>query len=322
MLSPRVVREALSGIAGKRILVVGDVMLDRYVEGDVKRLCPEAPVPILSKATTQDLPGGAANVARNLHEWGARAILVSVLGHDREAVSLITAMICERHFFVSEKGRPTTVKKRFVGSGHLLMRHDEEVGYPIAQRSATALMAEVKHVLPKCDGVLLSDYGKGVLTEDVLEQIIGFAGSHEKPVVVDPKGKDYRRYAGATVITPNVPELCVASGRHLETENEIVGASIDLVLEVGAKAVMTTRGRDGYVLAMHDQTAFVHPAVAEVVVDVTGAGDTVAAMMIAAMSTGNVIPFCAELANLAAGVVVGKRRTATASPTEIVRALE
>ncbi len=311
-------------LGGAGVLCVGDVMLDRYVYGKVERISPEAPIPVLLVERETAMLGGAGNVVRNLVAVGAHPTFVSVVGNDpagREVSSLIAAIEGVEPYLNVERGRVTTIKARYVASNQQLLRADRETVMPVAVSVADDLRRIAENALRETSAVVLSDYGKGVLTPDLTRAVIEAARAVGKPVIVDPKGKDFGRYRGATILTPNRAELAEATGRALNDEAEIVEAARALVRDLALGAVLVTRGGDGMTLVEGDRAPLHLAAEAREVFDVSGAGDTVVAILAAAMAAGLALADAARLANTAAGIVVGKIGTAVASGAEIYGAL-
>jgi rfaE bifunctional protein kinase chain/domain len=302
--------------SGARILVVGDVMLDRYWFGDVSRISPEAPVPVVKVERIEERPGGAANVARNCAALGARVALLSVLGAD-EAGRALARLLGESAIDASlyeDSQLNTTVKLRVIGRQQQLLRIDFE-NAP-AHEVLQAKLAEFAQRLPDCDVVILSDYGKGGLAH--IGEMIGLARAAGKPVLVDPKGEDYRRYAGVSVITPNRAELRQVVGRW-QDEADLAARAERLRAELGIGALLLTRSEEGMSLFTAAGVRHV-PALAREVFDVSGAGDTVIATQAVMMAAGLPLAEAMALANRAAGVVVGKLGTATCSREELAAA--
>ncbi|MCX7896647.1 MAG: D-glycero-beta-D-manno-heptose-7-phosphate kinase [Rhodocyclaceae bacterium] len=299
-----------------RILVVGDVMLDRYWFGDVARISPEAPVPVVKVDRTEDRPGGAANVARNVVALGARALLLSVVGAD-EAGQTLAKLLVQSNIDASlheDAQLSTTVKLRVIGRQQQLLRIDFET-WP-THEVLQAKLAEFTARLPECNAVILSDYGKGGLAH--IREMIRRARAAGKPVFVDPKGDDYSRYEGATVITPNRAELREVVGRWRD-EGDLTERARRLIAELGLEALLLTRSEEGMTLFTHDDV--VHEAAqAREVYDVSGAGDTVIATLAVMHAVGCDLVTAMRLANRAAGVVVGKLGTATCSQDELIAA--
>jgi D-beta-D-heptose 7-phosphate kinase / D-beta-D-heptose 1-phosphate adenosyltransferase len=312
----------LAGLTRQTILCVGDVMLDRYVYGDVARVSPEAPTVVLRARREDIAPGGAANVALNIGAIGSQCILVGVISGDETGRVLATALTSfggvENHL-VLDPSRPTTMKARFVSehySTHLL-RADWEDGSPIDREREDEVIKRAEAALPKCGALILSDYGKGVLTPRVIEKLIAAAKKAKKPVVVDPKGSDYSIYKGATVITPNRAELSRAVNRDVRSTEEVVQAAQEVCKNAGVDAILVTRSEEGMSLIRAKDEPIHIPAFAVKVRDVSGAGDTVVAAFACMLALGADFEAATRAANAAAAVVVGKRGTATASHSEL-----
>ncbi len=300
-------------VARTRILVVGDVMLDRYWFGDVERISPEAPVPIVKIVRTDERPGGAANVARNAAALGARTTLLSVTGADEAGATLERLLAADRveTSFHRDPALPTTVKMRVVARQQQLLRIDFETA-PSHEVLATKL-ADFDRLLASADLLILSDYGKGGLAH--IATMIERARAGGKPVLVDPKGDDWERYRGATVITPNRGEFRQVVGRWRDAA-EMTAKALALRAALGVTALLVTRSEEGMSLYTADGALDI-PAVAREVYDVSGAGDTVIAALGALLGAGADLPSAVRIANEAAGVVVGKLGTAVATPDEL-----
>lgn len=301
-----------------RILVVGDVMLDRYWFGDVSRISPEAPVPVVKVGRTEERPGGAANVARNIASLGAQACLLSVIGNDEPGdtlVELLKIAGVEVHLH-RDSTIATTVKLRVVGRQQQLLRVDFET---VPSREVlSGKLAEFASLLRKCDAVILSDYGKGGLVHIV--KMLELARKHRKPVLVDPKGHDYKRYAGATMATPNRAELREVVGQWRD-ERELRLKAQKLRRKLEMDALLVTRSEDGMTLFRNNGVHH-EPARAREVYDVSGAGDTVIAAVAAMLASGATMQAAVHVANVAAGIVVGKLGTATVTIDELREALD
>ncbi len=315
--------EALKLISEQTVLCVGDLMLDDFVYGDVTRISPEAPTPVLAVRRSEIEIGGAGNVARNIAALGARCIFVALIGNDDAGLVLTNALAKFNGAIVPDlvvdRARQTTRKVRFVSEHHSahLIRADWETAGPISAQSEAALITYAEAALPQAGAVVLSDYAKGVLTPRVIRAIIDGAKRLDKPVVVDPKSHDYRVYRGATLITPNAKELAAAVHRPLASDAEIAGAAAELAQALACEAVLVTRSEEGMTLQVSGEMPVHIPAYPVKVRDVSGAGDTVAAVM--AVLLGMNTPFEPAMrgANAAAAVVVGKRGTATVSLAEL-----
>ena len=300
-------------MSGARVLVVGDVMLDRYWFGDVDRISPEAPVPVVRVAKGEERLGGAANVARNITSLGAHAGLLAVIGADEPGKmlsSLVAECGIEDHLQVDPQ-LATTVKLRIVARRQQLARVDFE-STPIAE-VLDAHLGRYEKLLPSYDLVILSDYGKGGLSH--ISRMISLARAAGKRVLVDPKGDDYSRYAGATIITPNRAELIEVVGKW-KSEEDLASRAQRLRAELGLEALLLTRSEEGMTL-FAEGGSFSVPALAREVFDVSGAGDTVIAVLGAMMATGVGLREAVEVANRAGGIVVGKLGTATVSAEEL-----
>jgi len=307
----------------KRVLVVGDIMLDRFVYGHVTRISPEAPAPVIETAGPLDVVGGSGNVVRNIVSLGAACEIVAVVGRDEAAQSVsshLKAMKVSTDGLIEVEGRVTTVKTRFVAYLHNthLLRADTEETTPVAQKVEDAIIAAVQSRVSAVDVVILSDYAKGVLTPRVVAAAIAAAEWARKPIVVDPKGLDYGRYRGATALTPNVGELAQAL-RHPVKNDEaaVTAAARALADEIECEGVLVTRGERGVLIVSRDGEAASFDATARRVVDVSGAGDTVVASFALALVSDAGIRNAARLANVAAGVVVAKRGTSQITANEL-----
>jgi D-beta-D-heptose 7-phosphate kinase/D-beta-D-heptose 1-phosphate adenosyltransferase len=319
----KVIATVRAGFGGRRVLVVGDLMLDRYLWGDVRRISPEAPVPVLRLAQQTEVAGGAANVARNLVGLGMRVSLAGVTGQDTERERLLALLMgqgIDTEGVLVDVNRPTTTKTRVVGNHQQMLRIDAERMGSIGAVLADRLLREIEPRLADSDAVVLSDYAKGVLTGDLGARLIAAAKAHRLPVLVDPKGQSFQRYAGATLITPNRAELAVASGVDGDDLDALLQAAVGMREQLGLEQLMLTLGELGIALVSADGVRRI-PAAAREVFDVSGAGDTVIAAVAAARAAGLDPVDSAHLANLAAGVVVGKVGTAAISADELAAAI-
>lgn len=317
----------LDRLRSARVLVVGDVMLDHYVTGTVERISPEAPVPVIRGRHETDMLGGAANVLRNLWALGASAGLVGTVGQDRAGdriAELMQGSAGDCIKLVRDPTRPTTVKTRFIADrGQSLLRLDWEDDTPLSPDIRTAVLDRAMACVASADGLVLSDYGKGVLVGDTAPQLIAAARRRRIPVVVDPKGEDWDRYRGASFITPNRAELQLtarlSAGASIEM---LVAAARETVARLGLVGIVLTLSEHGMAVVLGDGSApRLIPTRALDVSDVSGAGDTVVALFTQGLAAGLGPVEAAELANVAAGIVVGKIGAATASPAEIAAAL-
>lgn len=302
-----------------RVLVVGDVMLDRYWSGQTSRISPEAPVPVVHVNDNEERPGGAANVALNIAGLGGQAVLLGYVGKDEAGQSLATVLEKRgvQTGFVALDGVPTITKLRILSRHQQLIRLDFEEGF--AGQNHAALQAQYRQLLATVDVVVLSDYRKGTLEQ--ARELIALAREAGKPVVVDPKASDFSTYQGATVVTPNLAEFREAAG-DWEDETGLVQRGQELLRHCGLENLLITRSEHGMTLLRDNTEPCNLPTRAREVYDVTGAGDTVVAVMAASLGAGLPVEQAMALANLAAGIVVGKVGTATVSVTELHRALQ
>ena len=299
-----------------RVLVVGDVMLDRYWHGATSRISPEAPVPVVHVGQSEERAGGAANVALNIAALGVQTRLLGVTGDDEAATSLEALLNgagidCQ---FQKISATPTVTKLRVISRHQQLIRLDFEDGFDAI--NADALLGQYQQALEHCDVVVLSDYGKGTLVG--IEQLIAAARAAGKPVLIDPKVQDFTRYNGATLITPNMAEFELVAG-HCADEQALIDKSNALLAQHDLEALLVTRGEHGMTLLRRDEPEFHLPTQAREVFDVTGAGDTVISVLAAALAAGEELRSATALANLAAGIVVGKLGTASVSVPELRR---
>ncbi|MGQ0663943.1 MAG: D-glycero-beta-D-manno-heptose-7-phosphate kinase [Pseudomonadota bacterium] len=310
-------------LQGVRVLCVGDVMLDRYVYGQVDRISPEAPIPVLGIERQVAMLGGAGNVVRNLVGLGAEVEFVSVVGKDaagREITGLMGRLDGVAPHLLVESRRQTTIKTRFVAGSQQLLRADLETVAEVGDATGGDIVRLAEAAIADCAVMVLSDYAKGVLTAAVIKAMIAAARAAKKKVIVDPKGSDFSRYKGASLLTPNRRELAAATRAPTATSAEVHRAARKLIRSAGIGAVLCTRGAEGMTLATKGEVHHL-PAAAREVFDVSGAGDTVVATVAAALAAGLSPLEAARLANVAAGIVVGKVGTAVAYAADLARAL-
>ncbi len=311
----------LTELSDQTVLCIGDLMLDEFVYGDVTRISPEAPTPVIAVKRTEVMVGGAGNVARNLVALGGRCIFVGVVGNDDAGGALTRALAANpliEFELVIDPARQTTRKVRFVSEHHSthLLRADWESAGGINAAAEDALIGHAIKAMPRAGAVVLSDYAKGALTPRVIRAVIDAANRLGKPVIVDPKGCDYSIYSGATLITPNRQELADATRTAAQSDDEIAHAAAGLARALGAKAVLVTRSEAGMTLV--GEGAPIHiPAYPVRVRDVSGAGDTVVAVLSAMLAMKADFESAMRAANAAAAVVVGKRGTATLTVAEL-----
>lgn len=300
------------------VLVVGDVMLDRYWYGPTSRISPEAPVPVVKVDNVEERPGGAANVAMNIASLGAESRLVGLTGIDDAARALDATLsgVNVQCDFIAVATHPTITKLRILSRNQQLIRLDFEEGFEGVDPQP--MHDRIRQALPEAGALVLSDYGKGALAS--IETIIKIARQANVPVLVDPKGTDFERYRGATILTPNLSEFEAVVGK-CKDEAEIVSRGLELMAQFDLSALLVTRSENGMTLLQPGKKPFHLPTQAQEVYDVTGAGDTVIGVLAAALAAGNTLEESCFLANAAAGVVVGKLGTSTVSPVELENAI-
>lgn len=317
--TPDLLDRTLDRIVGTRVLVVGDLMLDRWIDGTVARISPEAPIPILKVERESEMAGGAGNVAANLMALGAVPVLIGLIGDDdpgRRLLGLLTREAAEI-YPLTDADRPTTVKTRYVAGTQQMLRSDREDARPLDPALLPDALATIDRVLGTVGAVILSDYGKGMLTDALIAAVVERAQAKGLPLVVDPKGRDYRRYRGASLITPNRRELAEGTALPTGDDADVEAACRHLIASCGIAGVLATRSEQGMTLVEGDAPAQHFRAAARAVFDVSGAGDTVVAVIAAALAVGAPAAAAAVLANAAGGIVVAKAGTATATGDEI-----
>jgi D-beta-D-heptose 7-phosphate kinase/D-beta-D-heptose 1-phosphate adenosyltransferase len=317
-----VIRDIEHEWARKRLLVVGDVMLDKYVWGEVARISPEAPVPVVRATRQSEQPGGAANVAMNLARLGAQTVLAGFTGGD-ENEGLLSASLRTNGItpvFTACEGFPTITKQRILGGLQQMLRLDSERIGARTQGDYDRLVGSVLQQLPGCDAVVLSDYAKGALTPEVCQAVIRAARDAGIPVLVDPKSPEFSRYRGATTICPNLGELCAAMKMDSGDLKALLNAAEDKLPELQVDFLTATLGDKGIALVQTGKR-YLAPAVARQVFDVSGAGDTVIAVMALCLASGLTPETAVGLANVAGGIVVGKVGTVPVEKHELLAAL-
>jgi len=318
---------ALQGFIPKfvrsRVLVVGDLMLDEFVWGKVSRISPEAPVPVVWVQSESVMPGGAANVANNIRALGGHVTLVGVVGQDRWAEVLLKDLASRRIDTTSivKTSRPTTVKTRVIAHHQQVVRVDREQSEPLSAAVVRRLTEAIEERLKDVDAVIIEDYGKGVITRQLLEAVIPLARRQKKLITVDPKEEHFELYRGVTALTPNRAEAEQAVGRELNTDADVRRAGEEIVRRLECEALLMTLGEGGMSLFERGGRRTTIATVAQEVFDVAGAGDTVIAAFTLALASGAKMEQAARIANYAAGVVVGKVGVAVVTPKELSTAL-
>ena len=317
----------ISAIQDQNIVVIGDVMLDRFVSGEVNRISPEAPIPVLNQTVVRDMPGGAANVARNLAHLGSRVTLIGMTGDDDDADKLKTCLSEEPSItakLLRENTRPTTTKTRFTANGQQLLRVDLEDTQSFSSSMQSKIQKQIADALDGANTVILSDYNKGMIEKPLIDMVLGHKRRDQFQVLMDPKKSDANLYHGVDILTPNISEFhafCrqwdIAPPNAMDI-NALDAAAQRILTTTGIGALMITLSANGIMVCRMGAEPFHAVSIARSVYDVSGAGDTVIASLGAAISAGADLIEAAYLANVAAGVVVGKTGTATTTPGEIL----
>jgi len=310
-------------VAGRRVLCVGDLMIDRYVYGEADRISPEAPIPVMTRQSEISMLGAAGNVARNVAALGAEVDLVGLVGDDPEADALGRLIEAETRVegrIVAERGRRTTVKTRFVASGQQLLRLDAEDAMAAGKKGTRGLIEAVEDAATGKGAILLSDYAKGVATPEVIAAVVGAAERVGAPVVVDPKGRSFAKYGKVRLVKPNARELALTADLPCNTDDEVELALAKALDACEAEAIVVTRAGRGMSLAERGRPVRHLQGVARQVFDVSGAGDTALAALGVALAAGLALDQAVELAILASGVAVGKVGTAVVTPEELIEA--
>ncbi len=315
----------VKGFSGKRLLVLGDLLLDQFIWGEVSRISPEAPVPVVWVKNEDYMPGGACNVASNLSKLGAHVSLVGIVGDDNNG-RILKGLMSEKNVEVEgvvvDKSRPTILKTRVIAHHQQVVRIDREDTRDFPADDMKRIKLYLRENIDSFDGVIIEDYGKGVITADLLKTVIPLAKHHGKIVAVDPKENHFSYYKGANVITPNHHEASKAVGFPLTDEASMIKAGNKLIRKLALDVVLLTLGERGMIVLQKGTAAESIPTIAQEVFDVSGAGDTVIAVYTLSMVSGGSPIVAAHIANCAAGIVVGKVGTATVEREELVEKLK
>ena len=312
----------LDGFPRTKVAILGDIMLDRYIWGDVNRISQEAPVPIVEVRRTSSRFGAASNVAENIASLGAQATLVGIVGEDeagRELMSLLTGRGVDVSHVVTEPGRPTTTKLRIIAHSQQVVRADDEVTTDINGEVEQRILSGLRAAIAECDVLIVSDYGKGVVTRGTISAAVSTARELGKMICVDPKESHFPSYVGVTAITPNQKEAGAAVGLAITDEESLLKVGWQLQRDLDAECVIVTRGEHGMSLFMSGGDLIHLPTVAREVYDVTGAGDTVVSALAVALAAGASMVEAAMIANHAAGLVIREIGTASVGLDEIER---
>jgi rfaE bifunctional protein kinase chain/domain len=317
-------QQLLQRTAATRILVIGDVMLDEFVFGAVQRISPEAPVPIVEITGRRFAAGGAANVAANVAALGASAAIAGITGDDDAGDRLHGLLLppLDPTAVLRDPGRPTSCKTRIVAGGQQIVRIDHESRLPLSEETETRLIAAATSALHEAGACVISDYGKGVVSARLVAALVAEAAGRGVPLLVDPKGHDYRKYAGVTLVTPNLKEAELAAACPIANDDDMIQAAARIMQTARCPNLLITQGASGMTLFREDAPALHSAALAHQVFDVTGAGDTVVAMLALGMACELPVEDAMLMANVAAGIVVEKPGTATVSLNEIAELMQ
>ncbi|ACC98457.1 ADP-heptose synthase [Elusimicrobium minutum Pei191] len=323
-------KKFLTAFNGKEIIVVGDIMLDHFIKGTVSRISPEAPVPVVNVTKEYYVAGGAGNVAVNLAALGAKATILSVVGQDRSGEDLsnfLSGQGVDTSFVVLDTSRPTTQKIRILAENQQVVRYDRESKNPVSSDIGKICMENFKFLAKKADGVVISDYGKGMLSEANIKAIVDICNKNKIPVCVDPKIENFKKYKNITCMTPNTKEAFEGMGvAQVSDEKVLFDLGNKILKTLNAVSLLITRGAEGMSLFEKEKGGKVKvssvKATAREVFDVTGAGDTVISVLTLALAAKASLKEAASLANYAAGIVVGKVGTATVTQQEILKVLK
>jgi D-glycero-beta-D-manno-heptose-7-phosphate kinase len=325
MLNSERVTSLISNFGRSKVLILGDIMLDEYLFGRVTRISPEAPVPVVEIGSTKLLLGGAANVAANIRALGDEAILIGTVGDDEAAVKLAQLLkerSISRDFLVSDESRQTTIKTRIIAHSQQVVRADRETAHELDRETEQRVMKRFLSVIDGIKAVIISDYGKGVITKSLLEEVMALCHARDIFIAVDPKETHFFNYKNVSLITPNHHEAGQAYGRRILNEKDLIEVGNGLLQKLEARAILITRGAQGMSLFCNDRPATHIPTFAREVYDVTGAGDTVIATFVSAVCAGADMVEAAIIANAAAGYTVGQIGTSTVSLTQLHQELE
>lgn len=317
--------EVINNLSRKTILVVGDIIMDQYIWGRVSRISPEAPVPVVDVIEDSFLLGGAVNVLNNIISLGGKGMICGVIGNDdmgRKVIHELRVRGVDTGGIIVQSDRPTTVKTRIIAHSQQVVRYDREKRNDINHGSKEIIKEYLENKLSEIDGVVISDYRKGVITKGLVKEIISLVNSKGLPIVADPKIGHFDLYEGLTLITPNTAEASAGSGISIIDSKSIEKAGMSLIEKLKCKAVLITRGEEGMALIEDGGEITYIPTMAKKVFDVTGAGDTVIGVMSLAIATGATMKEAALIANHAAGIVVGKVGTAVVEMDELKRSLQ
>ncbi len=314
--------EIFSHLGGNSIIILGDLMMDRYMWGEVNRISPEAPVPVVEVRNETLLLGGAANVAVNISKLGDEPYLVGVVGNDLRSETfniLLGDNGIRSDGIVMHNGRPTTIKTRIIAHNQQVVRADHETTDEIERETEEDIYKKIVEKIDEARGLIISDYGKGVITKGLLEKVIALCREKNVFVAVDPKDVNFKSYKRVSVITPNHHEAGFAYGKRIRNEDDLKEVGWGLLKILDAESLLITRGAEGMALFEKNGSLTFLPTAARKVYDVTGAGDTVISAFVSAMAAGAALPEAAYISNQAAGIVVGEIGTAQATKESLIK---
>lgn len=318
-------KKLIGKFQGKKVLVIGDLMLDEHIWSKVSRISPEAPVPVADVTSITHVPGGCGNVAANIASLGGEPLLIGIIGEDSSGTKLVRALhknSIKSDNLVTIAERPTILKSRIIAVSQQMVRVDREDRTPLPSSTEGRVVSMIRKLIAQADAVIISDYGKGLVTKKVCKTAIGLAKKLGKPVLIDPKGRDYSKYRGTTLITPNLLEAEVATGIKVADEASLIRVGKKLLSSVRSEYVIVTRGKDGMSVFSKKGNISHIPAIPREVFDITGAGDTVISTIALSLSAGAPIETAAVLSNYAASIKVGKIGTVPVEAEELRELLE
>lgn len=316
--------DKIQKFVNKRVLVVGDIMLDEYLWGGVERISPEAPVPVVSVEKETKMPGGATNVVNNLLGLKAKVYITGVIGNDDSGKYLkryFNKNIADLNGLIIEPARPTTLKTRIIAHNQQVVRVDKESIDPIKSKTVRDIIKYVKKVIKQIDGIVISDYGKGVIVPDLIKEIISLANKNDKVIAVDPKIEHFFQYRNVTLITPNHFEAEKALNIKIKTQDDVFKAGREIMKKLNLSSLFITQSKDGMTVFQKNKNPIHSPTHAKKVYDVTGAGDTVISTAVMALVASCTYEEAAALANYAAGIVVGEVGTTIITLSKLEKAL-
>lgn len=319
------IQQLLSSVKGKRLAVIGDVMVDRYIWGNVSRVSPEAPVPVVEVESESARLGGAANVANNITSLGAKTLLIGVAGNDENGRVLKNILDSQRTAsdgIIIDPSRPTTVKTRVIAHNQHVVRIDNEEKKDIDDSIQKKILSVMQNSIESIDGIIIEDYNKGVVVKEMIHAVIALAQKYKKVITVDPKHNNFFEYKNVSVFKPNIKETEEAFGKKLRSDDDVVTAGKSLLERLNVENVLLTRSEKGMSLFEKNGTVTHIPTRAREVADVSGAGDTVIATLTVMLSAGATIKEAAILANLAGGIVVGEVGIVPIKPEQLLAETE